>query len=113
MTNIFLDLSASRAVSAYGHSEDNEREWGPNLLFKGAQKMTSMTWVRFRHFLHKSHEYFFFRSIQREKKNILELLKRRQDAQEEELKQNLKLEQDVEMEKLRKVKNNLSFAFKS
>ena len=47
---------------------------------------------------------FFFRSIQREKKNILELLKRRQDAQEEELKQNLKLEQDVEMEKLRKVK---------
>ena len=56
---------------------------------------------------------FFFRSIQREKKNILELLKRRQDAQEEELKQNLKLEQDVEMEKLRKVKNNLSFAFKS
>lgn len=75
--------------------------------------MTSMTWVRFRHFLHKSHEYFFFRSIQREKKNILELLKRRQEAQEEELKQNLKLEQDVEMEKLRKVKNNLSFAFKS
>ncbi|XP_022791539.1 stress response protein NST1-like [Stylophora pistillata] len=41
-------------------------------------------------------------SIMREKKNILELLKRRQDAQEEELKQNLKLEQDVEMEKLRK-----------
>lgn len=75
--------------------------------------MTSMTWVRFRHFLHKSYEYFFFRSIQREKKNILELLKRRQDAQEEELKQNLKLEQDVVMEKLRKVKNNLSFAFKS
>ena len=90
--------------------------------------MTSVAWVRFRHsltvykeplwwfdeyccqslisqtFLHKSHQYFFFRSIQREKKNILELLKRRQDAQEEELKQNLKLEQDVEMEKLRKVK---------
>ncbi|XP_020627375.1 limbin-like [Orbicella faveolata] len=39
---------------------------------------------------------------EREKKNILELLKRRQDAQEQELKQNLKLEQDVEMEKLRK-----------
>jgi len=42
--------------------------------------------------------------ISAEKKNILELLKRRQDAQEQELKQNLKLEQDVEMEKLRKVK---------
>ena len=47
----------------------------------------------------------FFFSIQREKKNILELLKRRQDAQEQELKQNLKLEQDVEMEKLRKVEH--------
>jgi len=45
-------------------------------------------------------------SFQREKKNILELLKRRQDAQEQELKQNLKLEQDVEMEKLRKVKES-------
>jgi len=45
-------------------------------------------------------------SFQREKKNILDLLKRRQDAQEQELKQNLKLEQDVEMEKLRKVKES-------
>ena len=89
--------------------------------------MTSVAWVRFRHSLTVYKEplwwfdecccqslisdisaqepsVFFFRSIQREKKNILELLKRRQDAQEEELKQNLKLEQDVEMEKLRKVK---------
>ena len=49
----------------------------------------------------RSNSGFF--SFQREKKNILELLKRRQDAQEQELKQNLKLEQDVEMEKLRKV----------
>ena len=45
-------------------------------------------------------------SFQREKKNILELLKRRQDAQEQEMKQNLKLEQDVEMEKLRKVRKS-------
>ena len=50
----------------------------------------------------RSNSGFF--SFQREKKNILELLKRRQDAQEQELKQNLKLDQDVEMEKLRKVR---------
>ena len=52
----------------------------------------------------RSNSGFF--SFQREKKNILELLKRRQDAQEQELKQNLKLEQDVEMEKLRKVRES-------
>ena len=52
----------------------------------------------------RSNSGFF--SFQREKKNILELLKRRQDAQEQELKQNLKLEQDVEMEKLRKVRKS-------
>lgn len=39
---------------------------------------------------------------EREKKNILELLKKRHEAQEQELKQSLKLEQDVEVEKLRK-----------
>ncbi|CAH3166800.1 unnamed protein product, partial [Porites evermanni] len=39
---------------------------------------------------------------EQEKKEILDLLKRRHEAQEHELKQNLKLEQDVEMEKLRK-----------
>ena len=52
----------------------------------------------------RSNSGFF--SFQREKKNIIELLKRRQDAQEQQLKQNLKLEQDVEMEKLRKVRES-------
>lgn len=37
----------------------------------------------------------------------MDLLKKRHEAQEHELKQNLKLDQDVEMEKLRKVKRGL------
>lgn len=48
-------------------------------------------------------QWFIFFFSQREKKNILELLKKRHEAQEQLFKQKLKLEQDVELEKLRKV----------
>lgn len=48
-------------------------------------------------------QWFIFFFSQREKKNILELLKKRHEAQEQLFKQKLKLEQDVKLEKLRKV----------